>query len=268
MTAELRQRQVALVTGASAGIGLAIAQVLAEEGFDLVLVARRAPELEKLAHSLEVDYGTRVVVLAMDLLREGAGQELEEALAREGLAIEILVNNAGLMDVGDFREIELERHLRLIQLNVAVLTELTRRFLPAMVARGHGRILNVASLSAFQPVPSLAVYAAAKAFVLSLTESLSEELKGTGVSVTALCPGLVRTHMVEQAKEESALARHAPDFLVSDAAAVAREGVKACLAGRVIDVPGAPNRLTAHFVRFYPRWVVRSVLGLVARRAL
>ena len=268
MTAELRHRQVALVTGASAGIGLSIAQVLAQKGFDLVLVARRAPELEKLARSLEVDHGARVVVLAMDLLREGAGQDLEEALGREGLAIKILVNNAGLVEVGAFREIELERHLHLIQLNVAVLTELSRRFLPAMVARGHGRILNVASLSAFQPVPSLAVYAATKAFVLSLTESLSEELKGTGVSVTALCPGLVRTHILEQAQEGSVLARRAPNFLLSDAAAVAREGVEACLAGRVIDVPGAPNRLTANLVRLYPRWVVRTILGLVGRRAL
>lgn len=268
MVAEVRNRQVALVTGASAGIGLEIARVLAEKGFDLVLVARRAAELEKLARSLEADHGARVVALAMDLLREGAGQDLEEALGRDGLAIELLVNNAGLAEVGAFREIALERHLRLIQLNVAVLTELSHRFLPAMVARGRGRILNVASLGAFQPVPSLAVYAATKAFVLSLTESLSEELKGTGVSVTALCPGLTRTHMVEQAKETSVLVRLAPDFLLSDAAAVAREGVEACLAGRVIDVPGTPNWLMAHLVRFYPRWLVRTVGGLAGRRAL
>lgn len=268
MAARTWHSQTALVTGASAGIGLEIARVLAEEGFDLVLVARRGEELEKLRRGLERGFGARVVVLAMDLLREGAGADLEDALERESLPIDMLVNNVGVIEVGAFRDIGLERHLRLVQLNVAVLTELTHRFLAPMVARGHGRILNVASLAAFQPVPTLALYAATKSFVLSLTESLSEELKGTGVSVTALCPGLTRTQMVEHAKEASPLARQTPDFLISDARAVAREGVEACLSGRVIAVPGHLNWVTASLVRLYPRWMVRSLSGLVGRRGL
>jgi short-subunit dehydrogenase len=178
------------------------------------------------------------------------------------------VNNVGVIEAGAFRDIGLERHLRLIQLNVAVLTELSYRFLTPMLARGHGRILNVASLAAFQPVPTLALYAATKSFVLSLTESLSEELKGTGVSVTALCPGLTRTDMVEHAKQASLLARQTPGFLISDPRAVAREGVDACLSGRVIAVPGHLNWVTANLVRLYPRWLVRGVSGLVGRRGL
>jgi short-subunit dehydrogenase len=219
------RNQTALVTGASAGIGLEIAHVFAEEGFDLVLVARRAEALEKLSRRLERGFGARVVVLAMDLLREGAGADLEHALEREALAIDILVNNVGVIE-------------------------------------------DVASLAAFQPVPTLALYAATKSFVLSLTESLSEELKGTGVSVTALCPGLTRTDMVEHAKQASLLARQTPGFLISDPRAVAREGVDACLSGRVIAVPGHLNWVTANLVRLYPRWLVRGVSGLVGRRGL
>ena len=255
------RRELALVTGASAGIGLEIARVLAEEGFDLALVARRGDALES-------EYGASVTVHAADLLAEDAAVDLEDALSLAGLGVDMLVNNAGVLEAGAFREIGLEQHRRVVELNIGVLTDLTHRFLGPMVARGHGRILNVASTAAFQPVPSLALYAATKAFVLSLTESLSEELKGTGVSVTALCPGLTRTQMVDQAQEGSSIARLLPDFMVSDARAVAREGVDACLAGRVIAVPGRPNWLSAHMVRLYPRWVVRTVGGLVGRRTL
>ncbi len=262
------RRELAVVTGASAGIGLEIAQVLAERGFDLVLVARRAEVLENLARRLESEHGASVTVHATDLLEEEAGVDLEDALSLDGQAVDLLVNNAGVLEAGAFREIPLRRHLRLVELNVGVLTELTHRFLGPMVERGHGRILNVASTAAFQPVPSLAGYAATKAFVLSFTESLSEELKGTGVTVTALCPGLTRTEMVDQAQEGSPTVRLLPDFMVLDASTVAREGVDACLAGRVIAVPGRPNWLTAHLVRFYPRWVVRTVGGMAGRRGL
>ncbi len=264
----VRLDQTALVTGASAGIGREIAGVLAEKGFDLVLVARRGAELSQLALQLENEHGVRAVAHPVDLLRENAAADLQSELEREGVIVDLLVNNAGLIEVGAFRELPLDRLLRLVRLNTGVLTELTHRFLGSMVERGHGRVLNVASLAAFQPVPSLAVYAATKAFVLSFTESLSEELKGTGVSATALCPGLTRTHMVEQAQEASSLARATPSFLISETADVAREGVEACLAGRVIVVPGVPNRLQANAVRFYPRWLVRTIGGLVGRRSL
>jgi short-subunit dehydrogenase len=257
--------ETALVTGASAGIGLELARALAAKGFDLALVARREPQLTELASELQRDHGVRASVHPTDLLQENACAELQRELAREGITVELLVNNAGVIEMGSFHELPIARLLRLVQLNAGVLTELSHRFLGAMVSRGHGRILNVASLASFQPIPSLAVYAASKAFVLSLTESLSEELRGTGVKVTALCPGLTRTQMAEQVQQASPLARMTPGFFFSDTRAVARAGVDACLAGRVIVVPGAPNRLQASFVRLYPRWLVRAVGGLVGR---
>jgi len=179
----------------------------------------------------------------------------------------VLVNNAGLMEMGRFAEIDLEKHERLLQLNVLVLTSLTHRLMQPMIARGHGRILNVASTSSFQPVPSLALYAASKAFVLSLTESLSEELKDTGVTTTALCPGFTRTDMLDSARDEHEAAQRIPDFILSDVEDVAREGYEACMAGRTIVVPGLPNQLAASLVPLYPRWLVRAVGGFVGRRA-
>ena len=241
-----RREQTALVTGASVGIGLELARVLAEEGFDLALVARRKDELSRLARELEGTHGIRASVHPIDLLREHAVAALQSELEGEGIAIDLLVNNAGVMEVGAFHELPLERLMGLLQLNAAVLTELLHRSLEPMVARRHGRILNVASLAAFQPVPSLALYAASKAFVLSLSESLSEELRGTGVTITALCPGLTRTQMVEQAKQANPLARAVPDFLISDSAKVAREGVEGCLSGRAGE--GLRKRVSHHDV--------------------
>jgi hypothetical protein len=262
-----RTRETALVTGASGGIGLELARVFAEHDFDLIVVARRESELEALAGRCRKEHGVRVHVLPMDLLVPGAPAKLVQQLEDAGLDVDVLVNNAGLMDLGGFADIGVGRHERLLQLNVVVLTSLTRRLLPAMIERGRGRILNVASTSSFQPVPSMALYAASKAFVLSLSESLSEELKGTGVTVTALCPGMTKTDMYEGAKDQHALARNMPGLLLSDAEDVAREGYEACAAGRAVVVPGIPNQLLASAVQLYPRWLVRSVAGLVGRRS-
>lgn len=250
-------RETALVTGASAGIGRHIARALAAAGFDLIAVARRREELEQLAEACRRDHGAQVTVDPADLLAPRAPARLLERLA--GRPIDLLVNNAGLLEMGRFAEIEPARLDRMLKLNVLVLSDLTRRVLPGMLDRGRGRILNVASTSAFQPVPGLGLYAASKAFVLSFSESLSEELAGTGVTVTALCPGFTRTDMLEDVG--------VPDFLVADAADVAREGVEACLAGRVVAVPGLTNRLAASLVQLYPRWLVRTVGGVIGRRA-
>lgn len=263
----IRDRETALITGASGGIGLELARQFAHHGFDLILVARRRSELEALADRCRHEQGVRVRVLPMDLLVPDAAAKLVQQIEDSGLIADVLVNNAGLMDMGDFAEIEIDRHERLLQLNVNVLTSLTRRLLPAMIERGRGRILNVASTSSFQPVPSMALYAASKAFVLSLSESLSEELKGTGVTVTALCPGFTKTEMYDRAHDEHEAARIIPGFLVSDVEAVAREGYEACLAGRAVVVPGLPNQLIAGTVGLYPRWLVRGIGGLIGRRA-
>jgi short-subunit dehydrogenase len=261
----MTRRETALITGASGGIGLALAELFAQRDFDLVLVARRRHELEELAERCRSRHGTRVTVLPMDLLEPGATAELVKQLEEQPLHVDLLVNNAGLLEVGAFTEIDVERHERLLQLNVVSLVSLTHRLLPAMIDRGHGRILNLASTSAFQPVPSMALYAASKALVLSLSESLSEELKGTGVTVTALCPGFTKTDMLDSAKSQHAAASAIPDFLISDVASVAREGVEACLAGRALVVPGLTNRLGASLVQLQPRWLVRAFGGLIGR---
>lgn len=258
-------RETALVTGASAGIGREIASVLARRGFDLVLVARRAEELAALAKQLGEAHAVDATIYPLDLLEDGAGERLASRVAADGIAVDLLVNNAGLIDVGTFHELPLSQQRMLVRLNVEVLMELTHRFVRPMVDRGRGRILNVASLSSFQPVPTLAVYAASKAFVLSFSEALSEELRDTGVTVTALCPGFTRTDMVERAKEASDQMRMAPDFLIGDAGDVAEQGVDGCLAARVVVVPGVLNQLQASSVGFYPRWLVRALTGAITR---
>lgn len=258
-------RETALVTGASGGIGRALAECFARHGFDLVVVARRRERLEELAGLCRARHGVDVAVVPMDLLESDAVERLVARLESDGARVDVLVNDAGLLDMGRFAEIDVARHERVVQLNVGVLTSLTRRLLPGMIERGRGRILNVASTAAFQPVPSLALYAATKAFVLSLSESTSEELKGTGVTVTALCPGLTKTDMYESVAHGSAAARLVPEFLLSDAESVAKEGFEACLAGRAIVVPGLTNRMGANLAHLYPRWLVRKALGLIGR---
>lgn len=261
------RRETALITGASGGIGLELAQVFAEQGFDLVVVARREAQLEALAERCRKEHGATVDVLPMDLLVPDASARLVEQLEDARLTVDVLVNNAGLMELGAFAQIGLEAQERLMQLNVVVLTTLTRRLLPGMLERRRGRILNVASTSSFQPVPSMALYAASKAFVLSLSESLSEELKDSGVTVTALCPGITKTDMYDRSMNEHEVARNLPDLFLSEAQDVAREGYAACMAGRAVVVPGVPNRLLASAVQLYPRWLVRSVGGFIGRRS-
>lgn len=262
-----RHPETVLITGASGGIGLELARVFASHGSDLILVARRQPELQALAEQVRSEHGVRATVLPADLLAPDAAATLVETLDEHRLQVDVLVNNAGLMDMGGFADLAIDQHERLLQLNVVVLTSLSRRLLPEMIERGHGRILNVASTSSFQPVPALALYAASKAFVLSLSESLSEELKGTGVTVTALCPGITKTDMYERAHGEHDMVRNIPGPLLSDVEDVAREGYEACMAGRAIVVPGLPNRLMASAVQLYPRWLVRTVGGFVGRRS-
>lgn len=261
-------RETALITGASAGIGAALARQFAAGGFNLVLVARSRDKLESLGRTLEEDYGVSVRVMPADLSRPEAPKALFAALARHKLGVDVLVNNAGVLEMGAFRTIAPERHQDLVGLNVATLTEMTSRFLAPMLERGRGRILNVASIAAFQPVPALATYAATKAYVLSLTESLSEELKGTGVTVTALCPGITATSMVDRAREANAAASQLPPFLIGDVDDVAAQGYAACMAGEVIRVPGALNLAASLAARAAPKWMVRSFAGALGRMAI
>ena len=243
-----------LVTGASSGIGEAFARVLRSRGDRLVLVARRQDRLARLAEVLGGE--PAVLTVALDLASPGAGEQLEAVLRARGLEVDLLVNNAGLGQGGRFHEQPPERLLHMVDLNVRALTDLLRRFLPPMVARGRGAVVNVASMSSFQPVPYLGAYAATKAYVLSLTESLSVELSGTGVAVQALCPGNVPTEFQQVAGTERTRYTRTPAMPALD---VARASVAALGTGQVIVIPGARDRVGAQLVRFAPRSVVRRV---------
>ena len=256
-------RRTALITGASAGIGAAIAREFARGGHDLLLVARRREMLESLATQLRTDHGVRTRVIAKDLLRRSAPDELYRALRATG--VDVLVNNAGVYEITRFEEMPPDRAERMLQLNVVATAALVRRFAVPMLERGHGRILNVASVAGFQAVPFLSLYAATKAFVVSLTEGLAEEFKGTGVTVTAVCPGITETEGFRNARAGSAEIARVPGLLVSSEDDVAREAYQACMAGEVIRVPGAINRAFTQMNRV-PRTVSRVVGGAVWRR--
>ena len=258
----------ALITGASSGIGEALAACFARDGHRLILVARSADKLNTLATTLRAAHGVAVDVMPADLAAPGAAAALAQALRRKRRAVDVLVNNAGVLEQGAFERIAAARHQQLIDLNVSGLTALLSTFVPAMVKRGHGRVLNVASIAAFQPVPGLATYAATKAYVLSLTESLAEELRGSGVTVTALCPGITATGMLDSAAAHNAKLVKLPSFLVGAVDAVAEQGYRACLRGDVICVPGALNRAATLAAGATPKWLLRRVAGALGRRVM
>lgn len=256
---------IALVTGASSGIGEALAHQFASHHYDLVLVARSVDKLEALAEELAQQYDVRVWVEPSDLSRRTAARQLAANVRKLGLEIDVLVNNAGVLEHAAFIDLPASDHARLIDLNVSGLTNLLVHFLPHLVARGSGRILNVASIAAFQPVPGLSTYAATKAYVLSLTESLAEELRDTGVTVTALCPGMTATSMMAGAQEKSQGLKKIPAFMIGDVEEVAEEGYRACLRGDVVCVPGALNLATTVTGRMMPKWLLRRLSGVVGR---
>jgi uncharacterized protein len=251
-------KPTALITGASSGIGLELARIFADHGYDLVVTARREDRLADLAASLPA--GCRVDVVPVDLAKAKGPAKLIEELRKADRQVDVLVNNAGVLASGPFQNLSAEQVRNIVQLNVRALTELTFSLLPGMIERGHGRILNVASVAAFQPVPGLSLYGASKAFVLSLTESLSEDLRGTGVTVTALCPGPTRTDMVA---DMQGLELAGP--FLSNAREVALEGYRACTAGEVVRVPGLMNQALVSWTQYQPRWLVRMFSGMVAR---
>lgn len=245
----------ALITGASSGIGEALARELAKRDFDLIITARRRENLEALAD--ELSSLVNVQVISCDLAtQEGMRQLLDEI----DTPIDILVNNAGIAYSGSFHAQSEQDIDNLLNLNIVALTRLTKAMLPQMLERGAGRILNVASVASFQPVPSLAAYAATKAYVLSLTESLSEELRGTGVTTTALCPGLTKTALLDEVQGFDV-----PAGIASSPAEVAREGVDALLGREVIRVPGIANQAALAWAKHQPRWLVRGLGGMLAR---
>lgn len=259
-------RPVALITGASSGIGRELALVFADNGYDLVIAARREQKLKALAQDVAAEHGgaCTVHVVPVDLVKAKGPGRLIAAVRDLGISVDVLVNNAGVAESGLFHEQKAPKTLAMVNLNVRALTELTLAFARTMTKQGAGRILNVASIVAFQPVPSMAVYSASKAYVLSLTESVSEELKGTGVSISALCPGLTRTEMVA----DVSVAENVPQLLMSDPREVAEQGYRACMRGEVIEIPGILNQAFVGWTQTQPRWAYRLLSGLAARTSI
>jgi short-subunit dehydrogenase len=253
----------ALVTGASGGIGLEIARVLAEKGYALVLTARGEDALGRLAQALEREHGAHCLTVALDLGAPGGVDALVRFVAEAGVQPNVLVNNAGMGVYGRFADVDPERIQAMVDLNVGALTRLTALLLPAMLKHGGGRILNVASTAAFQPGPGMAVYFASKAYVLSLSEALDVELRPRGVTVTVLCPGATDTGFMSSARaERSALFK---GRRLAKARHVAQYGVAAMERGQRVAVHGQLNRIMALGVRFAPRRLAAAMAGWMVR---
>jgi short-subunit dehydrogenase len=245
----------ALITGASNGIGLELARVFAREGFDLFLVARNRQRLEEISRDLSSGSNrVRVQILAQDLSVPEAPATVFAAFPK----VDVLINNAGYGVFGNFVETNLADELNMMQLNMATLVALTKLYLPGMVSARSGRICNVASTAAFQPGPLMAIYFATKAFVLSFSEAIANELKGTGVRITALCPGPTASGFQERGKMEDS--RMVKGKKIMDSRTVAESGYKGLMAGKTIVIPGFKNRLLAKSVGLMPRSLVTEVV--------
>ena len=249
--------QTALITGASAGIGRELAKLFARDHYNLVLVARNATRLGQVADELQREFGIAAKPVPLDLTATAAPQFLFDQLQREHIAIDVLVNNAGYGKLGAFVDIPYSETSGQIELNIVALTHLTKLLLAPMLERKSGRILNVASTAGFQPGPLMAVYYATKAYVISFSEALANELKGTGVTVTCLCPGATDTEFQTRAgTEQTTLFRRTRPM---DAATVARDGYRALMDGRSLVISGFTNRLLAQSLRISPRRLVTAV---------
>ncbi|MGA8312206.1 MAG: SDR family oxidoreductase [Terriglobales bacterium] len=247
----------ALITGASGGIGYELAKLFAHDHYNLVLVARNGPRLTQIAGETQRQFGVSVKTVALDLVASGAPQTLFDELKREGIAVDILVNNAGYGKLGEFAGVPVEESLGQIQLNVTALTYLTRLFLGPMLEGGSGRIMNVASTAGFQPGPLMAVYYATKAYVISFSEALANELAGKGVTVTCLCPGATDTGFASRAGNDKS--RLFKQLAPMDAKTVALKGYRGVMAGKTLVIPGLKNWLLAESLRVSPRKLVTAI---------
>jgi hypothetical protein len=254
----------ALITGASGGIGYELALEHVRRGGDVILVARSEQKLNEFQSAWQTTYGVTVHVIAMDLAQRGSAQVLYDAVVAKGLTVDILINNAGFGQYGLFEESDVERGLEMLELNVVTLTALTRLFVVDMVRRRSGRIMNVASTAAFQPVPLFAQYSATKAYVLSFSEALNNEVSDRGVTVTTLCPGPTTSGFQDAAAMHEA--RMVDQRLMATSADVARYGYDAMLSGKTVAVHGNLNRLMTLLVRFTPRSINVRVGRMIAEK--
>jgi uncharacterized protein len=253
----MHRKKNVLITGASSGIGYELTRLFARDGYNLVLVARNQKQLLRIADELQEKYNISAKVIAKDLATVTSSEEIFTELQQESIEIDILVNNAGFATYGLFAATGLDAELQMMQVNMITLTHLTWLFLPDMFKKHEGKILNVASTAGFQPGPLMAVYYATKAYVLSFSEALANELRGTGVNVTALCPGATASHFQETAKmEDSKLFRGN----VMDAQAVARAGYRGVMTNKTVVIPGLRNKILIETGRFAPRKMVTQVV--------
>ena len=255
-----RTGKTALITGGSAGIGLALAREFAAHGHDLIVVARHRDALEAAAGTLEGKHGISATVIALDLADAESPQRLYDTVIGEGLKVDYLVNNAGFGLGGEFIETDIARELDMIQVNVTALTHLTKLFLPAMVKRKQGRVMNVASTAAFQPGPLMSIYYASKAYVLSFSQAIDEEVRRSGVTVTCLCPGPTATDFAETSGVSN---KGLLSSVVADVDDIGRYGYAAMMRGERVAIPGRRNKLMIHAQRLAPRLLVTKISRIV-----
>lgn len=254
--------KTALITGASEGIGRSFAEAFAKHGHELILVARNEQKLNELSMYLDAKYAVTCHVFPMDLTPQDSAKTLFNQVQEAGLDVDILVNNAGMMQIEKLHEADEEVLNRLMQLNINSLVNMTRQFVGPMVARGAGKIMNVGSIASFMPTPNFSAYGASKAFVLSFSEGISEELKSTGVTVTCVCPGMTETKMLSHAE---GVEKYIPGFLKAHPDTLASEAYSATMKGEVIFLDKLANKLLVQWATHYPRWMVRGINGLFSK---
>lgn len=260
----MTMRETALVTGASSGIGAAIAGELAARGYDLIVTARRRERLDALSLRLQEAHGVHVEVVVCDLSRHGAAERFYAEVRALGRPLSLLVNNAGVGVYGKSFEVDVDAVLAMVELNVVALTTLTHRFGRDMLAAGRGRILQIASIAAFQPSPLYAVYAATKAFVLFMSAAIAYECRGSGLSITTVCPGLTESEFHARANH---LKPRSMDRMYMSAEAVAKIAVDATMAGRTVVTPGLANKLAGTGVKWIPRsWAAAAAERMMRAR--
>jgi len=250
-----------LITGASSGIGFELAQLFAKNRHNLILVSRREDKLKQLAIDLKKTYKIKILTLSLDLSHTNATEEIFRQVKEKTISVNYLVNNAGFYVKGAFSETSWEEEEKLIQLQCLNHTHFTKQFLPDMIKKGKGGILNVASTGSFVPGPYNAIYCAIKSFVLSFSEALAEEVSGSGITITALCPGGTYTNFQDFSKRKKSFV-----FPIMEASKVAEIGYKALMKGKRIAIPGMANKIQVFFMRFIPRNLVSKLTGLMVEK--
>ena len=252
--------KTALITGASFGIGYEFAKIFANEKYDLVLVARNRERLNEIESELKRNNNIRIKTLVKDLAQPSSPQEIFDELKYDKIEIDVLINNAGFGLLGPFTELSLKDQIDMIQVNITSLVHLTGLLLPSMIARGSGKIMNVASTAAFQPGPNMAVYYATKSFVLSFSNALHQELKDKNITVTALCPGPTKTEFQKRARMENINLERSKLLPYMSAEKVALAGYKGLMKGKRIVIPGILNKLGTKIVKVFPESFVLAVI--------